>query len=68
MKTSGDGPERDFDGGKKIKGSKRHLIVNMQGLMLAAKVHAPDVADRDDARGYWVQLNVRFHCHRENLC
>lgn len=47
--TSVGGPERGFDGGKKITGRKRHLLVDTQGLMLALKVHAANISDRDGA-------------------
>jgi transposase len=33
-----------------VKGRKRHLLVDTQGLVLAALVHAADVADRDGGR------------------
>jgi transposase len=36
-----------FDAGKKIKGKKRHLLVDTQGLVLHAIVHAADIQDRD---------------------
>ncbi len=36
-----------FDGGKKIKGKKRHVLVDTQGLLLHAIVHAADIQDRD---------------------
>ena len=36
-----------FDAGKKIKGKKRHVLVDTQGLMLHAIVHAADIQDRD---------------------
>src|SRR5579875_698567 len=36
-----------FDAGKKIKGKKRHLLVDTQGLLLHALVHAADLQDRD---------------------
>jgi transposase len=36
-----------FDAGKKIKGKKRHLLVDTQGLVLHAIVHAADFQDRD---------------------
>ena len=36
-----------FDAGKKIKGKKRHVLVDMTGLMLHAIVHAADIQDRD---------------------
>jgi len=40
VKTTGVGGERGYDGGKKVKGRKRHLLVDTQGLVLKAKVHA----------------------------
>jgi transposase len=36
-----------YDAGKKIKGKKRHLLVDTQGLLLHAIVHAADIQDRD---------------------
>ena len=37
-----------FDAGKKIKGKKRYILVDTQGLLLNAIVHAADIQDRDD--------------------
>jgi transposase len=36
-----------YDAGKKINGKKRHILVDTQGLMLQAIVHAADIQDRD---------------------
>src|SRR5277367_2724882 len=36
-----------YDAGKKIKGKKRHIVVDTQGLLMHAIVHAADVQDRD---------------------
>jgi putative transposase len=36
-----------FDAGKKIKGKKRHILVDTQGLLMHAIVHTADVQDRD---------------------
>ena len=48
IKTTGvGGKERGYDGAKKVKGRKRHLLVDTQGLVLIAKVHRANVTDRD---------------------
>ena len=48
VKTTGvGGADRSFDGGKKISGRKRHLLVDTQGFVLKAKVHSAAVMDRD---------------------
>jgi putative transposase len=48
VKTTGvGGKERGYDGGKKIKGRKRHLLVDTQGLLLKAKIHSAKVQDRE---------------------
>jgi putative transposase len=40
-KTTGVGGEqRGYDGGKKVHGRKRHLLVDTEGLVLKAKVHS----------------------------
>lgn len=36
-----------FDAGKKIKGKKRHLLVDTQGFLMQALVHSADIQDRD---------------------
>jgi transposase len=36
-----------YDGAKKMKGCKRHVLVDTQGWVLTAKVHTADVMDRD---------------------
>jgi putative transposase len=51
VKTTGVGGEqRGYDGGKKVKGRKRHLLVDTQGLVLKAKVHSAKVPDQDGLR------------------
>jgi len=50
-KTTGvGGEERGYDGGKKVRGRKRHLLVDTEGLVLKAKVHSAKVPDQDGLR------------------
>ena len=50
-KTPGVGGEqRGYDGGKKVRGRKRHLLVDTEGLVLKAKVHSAKVPDQDGLR------------------
>ena len=46
VKTTGVGGVRGYDGGKNISGRTRHLLVDTQGLVLHARVHAADLQDR----------------------
>jgi putative transposase len=50
VKTTDRGGVHGYDGAKKVNGRKRHLLVDTLGLVLKAKVHAADIADRDGAR------------------
>ncbi len=38
-----------YDAGKKVKGKKRHLLVDTLGLPLMVRVHPADIQDRDGA-------------------
>ena len=48
VKTAQGGRERGTDGGKKVKGRKRHILVDSLGFLIAVVVTAANV---DDARG-----------------
>ena len=50
VKTTQAGGERGFDGGKKVNGRKRHLLVDTFGNILKAIVHAANIQDRDGAK------------------
>jgi putative transposase len=61
VKTTGiGGNERGYDPGKKVKGRKRHLLVDTQGLVLRAKVHAASVFDRDGIKPLMEFVGERF--------
>jgi putative transposase len=50
-KTTGVGGEqRGYDGNKKVRGRKRHLLVDTEGLLLKVKVHSAKVPDQDGLR------------------
>jgi transposase len=48
-KTTESGGPRGYDGGKKVKGRKRHIVTDTQGLVLAGIVHPADIHDSDGA-------------------
>ena len=61
VKTTGVGGERGYDSGKKkVKGRKRHLLVDTQGLVLKAKVHPANVFDRDGIKPLLERVQERF--------
>ena len=45
--TAVGGEERGYDGGKKVKGRKRHILVDTEGFVLRAKVHRANVLDQE---------------------
>ena len=47
VKSTDVGGPRGFDAGKKVKGRKRHLLVDILGLLLVAIITPADVQDRD---------------------
>ena len=49
VKTTESGGPRGYDPGKKIKGRKRHALVDTDGRALLIRVHAADIQDRDGA-------------------
>jgi putative transposase len=65
VKTTGvGGAERGYDGGKKVKGTKRHLLVDTEGFVLKAKVMSAKVMDYegikallDRAKGLFPRLS-----------
>src|ERR671910_3896669 len=50
-KTTGVGGEqRGFDGGKQVRGRKRHILVDTEGMVIEARVHSAKVPDQDGIR------------------
>lgn len=60
-KTGSDAREMvGFDAGKKIKGRKRHILVDTLGLILKCEVHSAGIQDRDGAALVFDKLTARF--------
>ncbi|AYV25154.1 Transposase DDE domain protein [Streptomyces sp. ADI95-16] len=53
---------RGFDGGKKVKGRKRHIVVDTLGLLLAVMVTAASVTDR--GAGWTLPERLRLRLRR----
>ncbi len=60
VKTTESGGPRGYDGGKKIAGGKRHVLVDTQGNLLKAKVHPADIHDRRGAELLLNGLDAQF--------
>lgn len=62
VKTTDRGGIHGFDGGKKVNGRKRHLVVDVLGFPVSIKVHAADIMDRAGAPNVLVDAKLR-HRH-----
>jgi putative transposase len=49
-----------YDGGKKMKGRKRHLAVDSQGFLIALLVHSAGIQDRKGFRELLVDIKSKF--------
>jgi putative transposase len=60
IKTTGvGGKERGYDGAKKVKGRKRHLLVDTQGLVIEVRVHGAEIQDLKRASSScWTQVRA----------
>src|SRR5258708_5482281 len=50
VKTTERGGLHGYDGGKKVNGRKRHLLVDTMGLLLKVVVHAANLQDREGVK------------------
>jgi len=50
VKANEQGGERGEDAEKKVKGRKRHMIVDCLGFLLAVHVHPANIQDREGAK------------------
>lgn len=60
LKTTESGGPRGFDAGKKIKGRKRHIVNDMQDLLVGAIVHTADIQDRNSAPDVLASIRKTF--------
>ncbi len=56
VKTAGGGQEVGTDGGKKVRGRKRHIVVDTMGLLLAVIVTAANVDDAKAAQRLFAKM------------
>jgi len=59
-KTTESGGERGYDGGKKVKGRKRHILVDTLGNLLTVVVSAANIQDREGAMALVATLTEMF--------
>jgi putative transposase len=59
-KTTEQGGPRGYDGGKKVSGRKRHILVDTLGLLLKVVVHPANMQDREGAKLVLAGLQRHF--------
>lgn len=67
VKTTPLGGERGYDGGKKITGRQRHIVVDTLGLLLAVAVTTAALDDGTGAPRVLAQLDAHEHPRLEKL-
>jgi transposase len=58
--TAVGGEQRGFDGVKKVKGRKRHILVDTEGLVLEVKIHSAKVMDYEEIKSLLSKADERF--------
>ena len=60
VKTVQQGGQRGYDAAKRIKGRKRHLVVDTLGLMIMAVVHRADIDERQGGKYLLARIASRI--------
>jgi putative transposase len=60
VKTTDVSGERGYDAAKKVTGRKRHIVVDVIGMILAVVVHKASIQDRDGAKILLARLFGNF--------
>ena len=60
VKTTEAGGERGYDGGKKVTGRKRHIVVDTLGFLIACVVHPANIQDYDGVEWLLDKAKRRF--------
>jgi putative transposase len=60
VKTTEAGGPRGYDGGKKVTGRKRHVVVDTLGLLLAVVITPANVQDYDGAKLVFDKIGRKF--------
>ena len=60
VKTTETPGVRGYDAAKKVKGRKRHILVDTVGLLLIVIVHTANIQDRDGAKLVLEQVKGKF--------
>jgi transposase len=63
--TAVGGEQRGYDGSKKVKGRKRHILVDTEGFVLKAKIHSAKVMDYEGIKTLLRDADTAFPrlCH-----
>lgn len=67
VKTTERGGLKGYDGAKKVKGRKRHLLVDTEGLVLKANISAGDINDRQGIKALLQKKEVKLKSLKKNL-